>query len=250
MAEGLGPPTVVLDLDGVVWLAGHELPGASDAVSALRRSGLRLLFVTNNSSPTLEEMQSRLGRIGISAEPEEIITAAAAAASTLVPGTTAMVIGEAGVHEAVASRGVEQSDRLPDAVLVGWERSFDFATIETAALAIRQGAAFVATNDDPTHPTPKGLLPGTGALVAAIATAAEAVPLVAGKPGQPTIDLIRARASEIVAVVGDRPSTDGALAVALGAPFGLVESQATPGGQHHERHRASSLADMVELLIA
>ena len=85
-------PTVVLDLDGVVWLAGHELPGASSAVARLRSAGLDVLFVTNNSSPTIADMQRRLERIGIPAAADEVITAAVAAASALRPDSSAMVI--------------------------------------------------------------------------------------------------------------------------------------------------------------
>lgn len=245
----MSEPTVVLDLDGVVWLAGHEIPGASEAVSLLRASGRRILFVTNNSSPTLGQMTERLGRIGIEAPEDDIITAAVAAASVLPVGSTAHVIGDRGVHEAVERAGVVASMDSPDAVVVGWERSFTFDGIARAATNIRNGARFVATNDDPTHPTADGLLPGTGALVAAIATASETTPLIAGKPGQPTIDLIRRRADDIEICIGDRPSTDGALAAALGVPFGLVRSEATPSADVRIDHESSSLRLLVEALL-
>ena len=243
-------PTIVLDLDGVVWLAGHEIPGASQAVGLLRDAGRRVLFVTNNSSPTLAQMIERLGRIGIESDAEDIITAAVAAASVLPPGTTAHVIGDRGVHEAVSLVGVEERSDAPDAVVVGWERTFTFDGIALAATNIRNGARFVATNDDPTHPTAEGLLPGTGALVAAIATAAEATPLIAGKPGRPTIDLINARAGVVELCIGDRPSTDGALAQALEVPFGLVRSAATPPSDLPVDREASSLLLLVEHLLA
>ena len=90
-----------------------------------------------------------------------------------------------------------------------------------------RGACLIGTNEDPTHPTPHGLLPGSGALLAAVATAAEAIPEVAGKPHRPTSDAIRARATDLTLVVGDRPSTDGALARQLGVPFALVLSGVT-----------------------
>jgi len=240
---------VVLDLDGVVWLAGEELPGASTAVALLRGSGRRVLFVTNNSSPTLDQMTTRLGRIGIEAAEEDVITAAVAAASVLEPGSTAQVIGDWGVHEAVERAGVEIVGRDPEAVVVGWERSFSFETIASAASSIRAGARFIATNDDPTHPTPEGLLPGTGALVAAIATAAEARPTIAGKPGRPTIDLIDRRGGAIELCIGDRPSTDGELARALGVPFGLVTSAATPADSVVADHQAWTLLALVELFL-
>ena len=244
----MSAPTIVLDLDGVVWLAGEALPGSPQAVERLRSSGRRVLFVTNNSSPTLGQMVSRLGRIGIEADEADIITAAVAAASVLVPDSSAHVIGDRGVHEAVERAGVRATVEHPDAVVVGWERSFTFDGIAQAATNIRQGARFIATNDDPTHPTPEGLLPGTGALVAAIATASETAPLIAGKPGRPMIDLIAQRASTIEMCIGDRPSTDGALSAALGVPFGLVRSAATPLSTDPTNLEAESLLALVEEL--
>ena len=241
--------TIVLDLDGVVWLAGEELPGASRAVELLRSAGRHVLFVTNNSSPTLGQMVARLGRIGIEADELDIITAAVAAASVLEPGSSAHVIGDRGVHEAVERVGVRTTLDRPDAVVVGWERSFTFDGIALAATNIRHGARFIATNDDPTHPTADGLLPGTGALVAAIATAAETAPLIAGKPGRPTIDLIAQRSSGIELCIGDRPSTDGALAEALEVPFGLVRSEATPASSTRVDREATSLLALVEGLL-
>lgn len=216
----------------------------------LRATGRHVLFVTNNSSPTLAQMTTRLGRIGIEAAEDDVITAAVAAASILPPGSSAHVIGDHGVHEAVERAGVISTTDSPDAVVVGWERSFTFDGIARAATNIRNGARFIATNDDPTHPTAEGLLPGTGALVAAIATASETSPLIAGKPGQPTIDLIARRSGHIEICIGDRPSTDGALAVALGVPFGLVRSEATPSTDVRIEREAPTLLSLVEGLLA
>src|SRR6202167_2363722 len=114
-----------------------------------------------------------------------------------------------------------------DAVVVGWTRSFTFDSIAVAARTVRDGARVIGTNEDPTHPTPHGLSPGCGALLAAVSTAAETTPEVAGKPHLPTADAIKARASDLSMMVGDRPSTDGALATQLGIPFALVLSGVT-----------------------
>jgi 4-nitrophenyl phosphatase len=121
--------------------------------------------------------------------------------------------------------GFEVVEAAPAAaVVVGWHREFDFDRLTRAAEAIRAGACFVATNTDATYPVAGGLVPGAGALVAAVATASGATPEVAGKPAAPTVALVRARLGDHGIVVGDRPSTDGALATALGWPFALVLS--------------------------
>ena len=111
-----------------------------------------------------------------------------------------------------------------DAVVVGFHRDFDFDGLTRAADAARAGALFVATNLDPTYPIAGGVVPGAGALVAAVSTAAGRVAEVAGKPEMPMVDLVRSRYGKPGVVVGDRPSTDGAFAVALGWPFALVMS--------------------------
>ncbi len=123
-----------------------------------------------------------------------------------------------------------------DAVVVGFHREFDYDALDRASAAVRAGARFVATNLDATYPVPGGLIPGAGSLVAAVATAAGSTPEVAGKPEAPTVGLIRERFGTTGVVVGDRPSTDGALATAIGWPFALVLSGVTaavapPGGE-------------------
>jgi 4-nitrophenyl phosphatase len=132
------------------------------------------------------------------------------------------------VAEALAAAGLEAVEEWPcEAVVVGWHRTFDFDRLDRASAAVRRGARFVATNLDPTYPAPDGLLPGNGALVAAVATASGKTPEVAGKPEAPTVALVRRRFGDRGVVVGDRASTDGALAAALDWPFALVVSEAT-----------------------
>jgi len=220
--------TWIVDLDGVVWLAGTPIPGCDEAVRRLRAAGVRVLFVTNNSAPTMEELLARLARVGIDAEADDLVTSAQAAAQLLEPGQRALALADGGATQALAARGVELVEGAPaDAVVVGWTHNFDFARLTLAARVIRDGARLIGTNEDSTHPTPEGLLPGSGALLAAVATASDTVPEVAGKPHRPIVDLIRRRTDDTALVVGDRPSTDGALAAALDVPFALVLSGVT-----------------------
>jgi HAD superfamily hydrolase (TIGR01450 family) len=213
----------VVDLDGVVWLAGDPLPGAAEGVAELRRRGIPVLFATNNAAPTIRELQERLGAMGIRASPDEIATSSQAVASMLVAGERAYVVGASGLREALDAAGVEQAGRDVDAVVIGLTMDFDYAVLETAATLARDGARLLAANTDPTLPGAHGLRPGAGAIVAAISTAAGKTPEVAGKPHAPMCRLVLAR-SQVGAVVGDRASTDGAFADALGVPFAHVRS--------------------------
>ncbi|HUY63105.1 MAG TPA: HAD-IIA family hydrolase [Acidimicrobiales bacterium] len=224
--------TWVVDLDGVVWLAEQPIAGSADAVARLRAAGVRVLFATNNAAPTMAEFIERLGRAGILAEADDVVTSAQAAASMLEPGTTAFACAEGGVVEALEARGVRVvSGEGADAVVVGWTRRFDFDLLATTASLVRGGARFIGTNEDPTHPTPQRLLPGSGAILAAVATAAQATPEVAGKPHEAMVALLRRRAAGVVLMVGDRPSTDGVLARQLGVPFALVRSGVAGDGR-------------------
>jgi len=232
VTDDSGAETWVVDLDGVVWLASEPIPGSAAAVARLRAAGTTVVFATNNAAPTVGELLERLGRAGIPAGPAELVTSAQAAASMLEPGTTAVACADGGVLEALAARGVTVVAEGPaDAVVVGWTRRFDFDMLATAASALRMGARFIGTNEDPTHPTPERLLPGSGALLAAVATAAQAIPEVAGKPHEPMVALLRRQAPGASLVVGDRPSTDGALARRLGLPFALVRTGVTSDGR-------------------
>jgi HAD superfamily hydrolase (TIGR01450 family) len=214
----------VFDLDGVVWLSGNAISGSADAIDRLRDNGERVVFVTNNSTPTIGEYVKKLAAVGIAADPGEMATSAQAASSLLEPDTKVACIGGPGVMEALAARGVEvvPSTSRPDAVVVGRSFTLDFDELAAAANAIRAGARFIATNTDATFPTPHGVEPGAGALVAYLEVGSGRKAEAAGKPEQPIADMVRARFGPPDVVVGDRPETDGRFATRIGAAFALV----------------------------
>jgi 4-nitrophenyl phosphatase len=236
-----GAPVVACDLDGVIWRGDEPIAPAVGAIAQLRAAGLRVGFVSNNSNSPVGDVVAKLERMGVPARPEDVVTSAIAAAwllgRSLAPGARVLACAGPGVREALAAEGLTVVDDTPaDAVVVGFHREFDYDALDRASRAVREGARFVATNLDATYPVPGGLIPGAGALVAAVATASGSTPEVAGKPEPPTVELIRARFGTAGVVVGDRPSTDGALAAALGWPFALVLSGVTapvapPGGE-------------------
>ena len=218
----------MLDLDGVVWLAETPVEGSVEAVDRLRQRGERVVFLTNNSSQKIDDLVSKLEDMGIPTSSEEIITSAQAAATLVEPGETALVCAGPGVDEALEDRGVNTiQEGEADAVVVGWHPQFDYERLKAAAGAVMGGARLIGTNDDATYPTSEGPVPGGGSLLAAVAVAAGATPVVAGKPHDPVAELIKDRFGEIETLVGDRPSTDGQLAKKIGARFLLVMSGVT-----------------------
>jgi 4-nitrophenyl phosphatase len=236
-----GQPVVVCDLDGVIWRGEQPIPGAAEGVADLRAAGLRVGFVTNNSSQPVAEVVAKLEGAGVHADAEHVITSAQAAASLLAESlsTAAPVLAcaGAGVVEALEAVGLTVVDKEPaDAVVVGLHRNFDFDELDRSSAAVRAGARFVATNLDATYPVAGGMIPGSGAIAAAVATASGRQPDVAGKPEAPMAAVVRERLGATGVVVGDRPTSDGAFANTLGWPFALVLSGVTsdppvPGGE-------------------
>ena len=218
----------VLDLDGVMWLGDQPVYGAADAVARLRANSQRVVFLTNNSSLTVGDYVAKLRGMGVPAEEADVVTSAQAAASMMAPSSTALVCAGKGVYEALQRRGVRtvRSGRA-DAVVVGWHREFDFERLTAAYRAVSSGARLIGTNDDATYPTPTGMLPGGGSILAAVSYATGKPAEVAGKPFKAMVGLVKERVGRIDVVVGDRASTDGALARNLDARFILVLSGVT-----------------------
>jgi glycerol-1-phosphatase len=224
----------LLDLDGVVWRGEQPIVGAPRAIARLRDAGERMLFLTNNSAATVSQYQEKLAGFGVDTDPEELVTSAQAAATLVNTGERALVCGGPGVDEALRARGVVAvREGAADAVIVGWHRDFDFDRLTAAFAAVMGGARLIGTNDDATYPTPEGLVPGGGAILAAVATATGVTPMIAGKPYEPMASLVRARLGGAMPdslLVGDRPSTDGLMAKRLGVRFALVLSGVTSPG--------------------
>jgi 4-nitrophenyl phosphatase len=240
---------VLCDLDGVVWLSRHAIPGAPEAIAALRASGRRVVFVTNNSFSLLADQEAALAAIGIPAEGD-VATSAQAAAFLVQPGETVLVCGGPGVYEAVSARGATPvPDGKADTVIVGFHRDFDYERMRIASEAVRNGARLLATNDDATYPTAEGLIPGGGAILASVVTASGVAPTIAGKPYAPMAALVRQEcgpefSSTTAVMVGDRWSTDGLFAGALECPFALVRTGVTPPGSSVEGTPALDLPDL------
>lgn len=222
--------SALFDLDGVVYLGPVAVPGAAEGIAELRQRGVRLGFVTNNANRPPSVVAEHLRELGIDARPADVVTSAQAAAHLLWarfgPGARVLAVGGAGVWHAleeVGLIGVSSAEDAPLAVIQGWGADLTWDHLNEAAIAIHRGAHWVATNTDPTRPTDRGIVPGNGAAVAAVAMAVNAEPEVAGKPFRPLLEetVQRLGASRPV-FVGDRLDTDIAGAHATGLHSMLV----------------------------
>ena len=218
------------DLDGVLYLGAEAVPYAAESVAAATQAGMRTAFVTNNASRPPGVVAAHLTELGIPAEPADVVTSAQASARLLreqVPtGAEVLVVGAEGLVTEVRDAGyVVVAEATPGvaAVVQGYGPDTGMRELAEAAIALRTGAVWIAANTDSTLPSPRGPVPGNGALVAALRVATGREPQVAGKP-EPALhveSVARVGAARPL-VVGDRLDTDVLGAVRGGADSLLV----------------------------
>jgi HAD superfamily hydrolase (TIGR01450 family) len=208
--------TALLDLDGVVYAGPHAIEHAVESLAVARGAGMRLAYVTNNASRPPRAVAEHLTELGIPAEAGDVINSAQAAARLVaekVPaGSRVLVVGGAGLVEALAEHGlvaVRSLDDDPAAVVQGYDPSVGWHELAEASYAVGRGLPWVASNLDMSIPTARGIAPGNGTLVAAVRAATGVEPEVAGKPLPPMHreTVIRTGARRPL-VVGDRLDTD------------------------------------------
>ncbi|PPK90869.1 HAD superfamily hydrolase (TIGR01450 family) [Kineococcus xinjiangensis] len=221
---------VLLDLDGVVYIGPHAVPGAAEHLGSARSAGARLVFVTNNASRPPAVVAQHLTDLGVDCEETDVVTSAQAAAhhlrSTLGAGARVLRIGGAGLTEALEAEGLQPVDSLDDepvAVVQGFSPDLTWRHLAEATRAVRSGLPWVATNLDLTVPVVGGPAPGNGTLVGAVRTASGVEPYVVGKP-EPALfaEAVRRSSARRPLVVGDRLDTDLEGARRAGLPGLLV----------------------------
>lgn len=208
---------LIVDMDGVLWRGRQPLAGVIELFAWIRQRGFGCVLVTNNATASPDEVIQRLDEMGVPIQAEEVLTSAQATAQYLAgrleAGSNLYAIGEAGLRQALRREGfdlLEAADHA-DAVVVGMDRQLTWGKLAEAALAINAGAAFVGTNPDPSFPTERGLVPGNGAILAALQAATGVDPTVIGKPEPHLFHQALTRlgvSAEQALVLGDRLSTD------------------------------------------
>ncbi|GAB3064694.1 HAD-IIA family hydrolase [Intrasporangium mesophilum] len=256
MTEHRPVETWLTDMDGVLVHEEVAIPGASDFVEALKASGKRFLVLTNNSIFTPRDLRARLLASGIDVPEGAIWTSALATAQFLAdqrPAGTAYVVGEAGLTTAMHGVGYVMTDRDPDYVVLGETRTYSFEAITRAIRLIDAGARFIATNPDPSGPSPAGLLPATGSVAALISTATGRQPYYIGKPNplmmRSALNRLDAH-SETTIMVGDRMDTDIISGLEAGLRSVLVLTGSTTREQiENFPYRPSRVVDSVADLV-
>lgn len=228
---------LVCDMDGVIYRGDEAIPGVAGAVGHWRGRGKRIVFCTNNSHHTIDEYVGKLARVGIPAVEEDVVSSGVVLAEVLrernAAGSRAIAVGAQGLRAGLDAAGVVVDDGEGtegiDYVVVGWDGSFDYSKMKRACLAVRAGAALLATNSDATFPAPDGLWPGAGAILASIEVSSGKRAEVLGKPHPPMMEAAARRLAGCtrIGMVGDRADTDLAGGLARGWTTILVTSGVT-----------------------
>lgn len=226
-----GVDTVVCDVDGVIVLGSSPVPGAGEALTKMRAAGMRVLFITNNSTKTRQDVVFRLTEtVGYTTKPETIISSGWATGILIADEHRAVhVLGSPGLCATLRETGVNLADDWTeaDAVVVGLDFDLTYRKLADTALAVQNGATLYATNTDSSYPTPEGLHPGAGSLVALIETVTGIEAIPCGKPYEPMRNLLADFVDGNAVMVGDRADTDLALGKAEGWGTALVLSGVT-----------------------
>jgi len=227
---------LILDMDGVLWRDSAPIGDLPAIFTRIRERGLKVALASNNATRTMDEHLDKLSGFGLTLEPWQIVSSAFAAANVLSKdfpnGGAVFIVGENGIQRALQERGftsiIDPEDKTrPVAVVSSFDRGVTYAKLSRATLHIRAGARFYGTNPDKTFPTPEGLVPGAGAILASIEAATDVRPIIIGKP-QPALmymalEKLGTRPGETL-VVGDRLETDIAAGQAAGCKTALVLS--------------------------
>ena len=247
------------DMDGVLVHEEQAIPGAADFIGRLVAQERRFLVLTNNSIYTPRDLRARLLRSGINIPEEVIWTSALATAAFLAdqrPEGTAYVLGEAGMTTALHEVGYTMTERDPDYVVLGENRTLSFESITKAIRLIDDGARFIATNPDPSGPSKDGLMPATGSVAAPITKATGRHPYFVGKPNplmmRTALNRIDAH-SETSVMIGDRMDTDVISGLEAGLRTVLVLTGSTRRDQvetypYRPTRILDSIADVVPLV--
>lgn len=259
---------LILDMDGVLWRDSQPMLDMPLFFTGVARLGIPVVFATNNGTRSVDMYVKRLAQFGVSAEPWQIVTSAIAVAEYLkkqYPSRGAVyVVAETGVQQALQEQGFQViDDRNSEkeaedciAVVAGMDRAFNYEKLARAALLIRAGKPFIGTNIDLTFPSPRGLVPGAGAILAMLEAATSISPTVIGKPEpylyQFALQRLGTEPAKTLAV-GDRLETDILGGQRTGCPTLLVLTGVTTAQQAANWHPQPdlilpSLADLLPLL--
>ncbi|GAB3416915.1 HAD-IIA family hydrolase [Haloparvum alkalitolerans] len=252
----------VLDVDGTVVRGNDPIPGAPEGYRRLRAAGLETLFVSNNPTKAPPAYVDRLGDAGFEVTAEQVVTAGTVATRYLREhhaDDDLFLIGAPGLREQLAAADLSTTDAVEaaDALVASIDHGFDYEDLCEALWVLERDVPFIGTDPDVVIPAPDRDVPGSGAIINAVAGVAERDPdAVLGKPSDAAVELVRERLPhppERCLLVGDRLNTDIALGERAGMTTVLVRTGVTDdatlaASDHDPDYVLDSLGDIDRVL--
>lgn len=215
----------LLDMDGTIYIDEDLFPGTIPFLDAVRAAGGRYLFLTNNSSRSVDAYIAKLARMGISSVREDLLTSVDALIADLAKRPSyhkCYAFGTRTFREQLAEAGIPITDHLEDDIdclLIGFDTELTFQKLEDACILLNRGVDYIAANLDQVCPTWYGSVPDVGSVCDMLRRATGRLPRGIGKPEPAMLRLALERtgyAPEEAVMVGDRLYTDIASGVNAG----------------------------------
>lgn len=250
----------IIDMDGVLWRDMQPIGDLPAIFHSISRRGWQVTLATNNATKNVDQYIHKLAGFGVHLQSRQIVNSSMAVAHYLRKqfpgGGNIFVVGEDALIQVLSESGFTHNPENALAVVASMDRQVTYNKLKQAALLIRSGVPFIGTNPDRTFPTPQGLVPGSGAILAALEAATDQEALIMGKPSPEMYLLAMERMSvkaEDVLVIGDRLETDIAGGQRLNCLTALVLSgvssrQAAEVWQPHPNWIANDLEALLSIL--
>ena len=222
----------LLDMDGTIYLGGEWIDGAREFLSRVTESGRRWLFMTNNSSRSVDAYVKKLADMGLAATPDDILSSSKAALDVLkreYAGKSVCLLGNSVLAAEFAAAGIDlRFSANADICLAAYDTELKYEKMCVFCNAVRSGKPYLATHPDFNCPVKGGFEPDLGSFMALIeASTGRKADRIIGKPYRDFADYAVACAGvprERITVVGDRLYTDVKTGTANGLGSVLVLS--------------------------
>ena len=208
----------LFDMDGTLYLGSRLYGFTKELLQQIRATGGRYLFMTNNSSKSVEDYVKKLAGLGIEATREDFMTSSQATAYYLKqkhPGKKLYVCGTQSLIRELESEGFTVTTDLEqvECVVMGFDTELTFRKLHDVSylLLTKKDLPYIATNPDLVCPTEFGSVPDCGSVCYGIKNATGREPVVIGKPSplMPQLAMEKLGCTpEETAVIGDRIYTD------------------------------------------
>lgn len=248
---------LLLDMDGTVYVGGVVIDGVADAIARWEAAGNDVLFITNNTSRTLEQHAAKLQRMGLPATVNNVLSPVEPTARSLRESgeTTAYLVATEAVTAEFETHGISHSDTDPDVVVITYDIELTYSKLAAASAFINRGIPYIATHLDFFCPTENGPVPDIGSFTTMLESVTGVSPReVFGKPSDSLVEIIRTRYPSNSLLVGDRLHTDILTGINANVPTCLVLSGETTldmlaASPHQPTIVAENLPALIDALV-